>query len=111
MFVDQEMAFRTSLHYPPAVALINVVVRGRTQEGAMDGAGALVAAVRDRLKRGRVLGPAPAAVARIKDEFRAQFFLKSQDRRGMRGALTAALASRPDLARKAIVDVDPVSVI
>jgi hypothetical protein len=29
----------------------------------------------------------------------------------MRGALTAALASRPDLARKAIVDVDPVSVI
>jgi primosomal protein N' (replication factor Y) len=111
LFVEQEMQFRTSLHYPPEVALINVVVRGRSQEGAMDDAATLVAAVRQGLKRGRVLGPAPAAVARIKDEFRAQFFLKSQDRRGMRGALTAALAARPELARKTIVDVDPVSVI
>ena len=110
-FFEQEMEFRTSLHYPPVVALINVVVRGRTQEGAIGDAAALVDGVRRRLKRGRVLGPAPAAVARIKDEYRAQFFLKSQDRRGMRAALTAALAERPDLARKAIVDVDPVSVM
>jgi primosomal protein N' (replication factor Y) len=110
-FVAQEMAFRTNLQYPPAVALINVVVRGRTLEGAMGDALALVQAVRAQLGRGRVIGPAPAPVARIKDEFRAQFFLKSRDRRAMRAALTAALGARPDLARKAIVDVDPVSVM
>jgi primosomal protein N' len=58
-----------------------------------------------------VLGPAPAALSRIKDEYRAQFFLKGTQRRAMREALLAALAARPDLKRRTIVDVDPVTVI
>ena len=59
----------------------------------------------------RVVGPAPAAMQKIKDEYRAQFFLKGARRKGMRDAIAAALAARPDLKRRVIVDVDPMSVI
>jgi primosomal protein N' len=58
-----------------------------------------------------VLGPAPAALSKIKDEFRAQFFIKGTHRKAMREAIVAALAAKPELKRRTIVDVDPVSVI
>jgi primosomal protein N' len=52
----------------------------------------------------------PAAVSKINDEFRAQFFIKGRQRRPMRQAILAALAARPDLRRKTTVDVDPATV-
>ena len=110
-FYQREMEFRTALHYPPTTALINVVVRSRTLEGALTGAADLVNAVRERARGIVVLGPAPAPLSKIKDEFRAQFFLKGSARQAMRRALTAALDARPDLKRQTIVDVDPVSVL
>jgi primosomal protein N' (replication factor Y) (superfamily II helicase) len=110
-FFEREMEFRTKLQYPPAVALINVVVRGRSLTGALTDAGDLVRRVRHHGPHGRVLGPAPAALAKVKDEYRAQFFVKSSRRQAMRQAVTAALDERPDLKRRVIVDVDPVSVI
>jgi primosomal protein N' len=67
----------------------------------------------ERVRRqgaGRVLGPAPAALSRIKDDYRAQFFIKGTRRRAMRDAIRSALDARPDLKRRTIVDVDPVSV-
>ena len=59
----------------------------------------------------RLLGPAPAPLNRLKGEHRVQFFLKGTNRAGMRRALQAALAARPEIARRTIVDVDPVSVL
>jgi primosomal protein N' len=58
-----------------------------------------------------VIGPAPAAVSKVKDEYRVQFFIKGHKRKAMREALLRALDERPDLKRKVIVDVDPVSVL
>jgi primosomal protein N' (replication factor Y) len=109
-FFEREIEFRRAMHYPPALALINVVVKSRVLETAMADALDLVTRVRASGVRARVLGPAPAALARIKDEYRAQFFLKGTQRRAMREALLAALAARPDLKRRTIVDVDPVTV-
>lgn len=110
-FFEQEARFRSGLEYPPAVSLINVVVTGRTAERAMTQAAELVAGVRRERFRGRVVGPAPAPLAKIKDSFRVQFFIKGLDRGAMRRALARALSERPDLARRATVDVDPVSVL
>jgi primosomal protein N' (replication factor Y) (superfamily II helicase) len=110
-FFDQEMAFRVGLEYPPALALINVVVSGRTADHAMSDARDLVDRVRHGEPRGRVIGPAPAPLARIKDAYRVQFFIKGRDRRAMRLALGLALAERPDLRRRVAVDVDPTSVL
>jgi primosomal protein N' (replication factor Y) len=109
-FYAREIEFRRAMQYPPILALVNVVVRGRTSEGAMADAGDLAARVRASGVRARVLGPAPAPLARIKDEYRAQFFLKGTQRRAMRESILAALAARPDLRRRTTVDVDPVTV-
>jgi primosomal protein N' (replication factor Y) len=59
----------------------------------------------------RVLGPAPAAMPRLRGEYRVQLFLKGAGRRAMRVALEAALAASPDLRRRVTIDVDPVTVL
>ena len=110
-FYLRETDFRASLHYPPAVAMINVVVKSKTSDGAMADAQDLVKRTRHRHPHGHVIGPAPAALAKINNEYRAQFFIKGQQRRPMRLALLAALEERPELKRRIIIDVDPVSVI
>jgi hypothetical protein len=110
-FYRREMEFRRAMHYPPTIAMINVIVRGRTLEGALADAHELVTRVRQHGGVGRVLGPAPAALSKIKDEYRAQFFLKGARRQAMRGALAAALDAQPELKRKTMVDVDPVNVL
>jgi primosomal protein N' (replication factor Y) len=110
-FFEREMEFRTSMHYPPATALINVFVKGRSLETAMAGALDLATRARQHQPHGRVIGPAPAALSKIKDEYRAQFFIKGTRRAAMRQAVERALDERPDLKRRTIVDVDPMSVI
>ncbi|HUL71476.1 MAG TPA: primosomal protein N' [Vicinamibacterales bacterium] len=110
-FFVREMEFRETLHYPPAVSLINVVVRAGTIDKALADAGDLAKRVRHHSPHGRVLGPAPAALSKIKDEYRAQFFIKGTHRKAMREAIAAALEARPELKRRTVVDVDPVSVI
>ena len=109
-FFARESEFRRAMHYPPSLSMINVVVKGRTLDAAMRDAQSLADNVR-QAKAGQVLGPAPAAIAKVKDEFRAQFFIKGTRRKAMREAIVAAVAARPDLRRRTIVDVDPVSVI
>ncbi len=93
--------------------MINTIVRSRTFAGAMDDAADVV----QRLRAGadaagvRVLGPAPAPLGRLRGEYRAQVLIKGSNRTRMREALQAAIATRPDLERRVIVDVDPVSVL
>jgi primosomal protein N' (replication factor Y) len=110
-FFEQELNFRQAMQYPPAVALVNAVVKGRTQQSAQHDAGELVQALRTNGAPYRVLGPAPAPLSRLKGEYRAQFFMKGTHRTAMRQALLAALATRPDIRRRTLVDVDPMSVL
>jgi primosomal protein N' (replication factor Y) len=110
-FYEEEIGFRRGMRYPPAVALINTVVRARTREAAMQDAGELVQALRLGGEPYRVLGPAPAPLSRLKGEHRAQFFIKGTHRPTMRKALQMVLASRPEIRRRTIVDVDPMSVL
>jgi primosomal protein N' (replication factor Y) len=108
-FLAREMEFREAMHYPPFTSLINVVVKGRSLEAAMADALDLAGRMR-RLAAGRVLGPAPAALSKVNDEYRAQLFVKGTRRKAMRDAILVALGERPDLKRRTIVDVDPASV-
>jgi primosomal protein N' (replication factor Y) len=71
----------------------------------------LVRRTRHHHPHGQVVGPAPAALARIRNEHRAQFLVKGQHRRAMREAVVAALAERPELKRRVVVDVDPLSIL
>ncbi len=109
-FFDDEIKFRQAMRYPPVVALVNAVVRGRTFEAAMSDAAALATRVRAASAGVRVLGPAPAAIGKLRGEYRAQFFLKGSNRAAMRHALRAVLTD-PDLTRRVTIDVDPMSVL
>jgi primosomal protein N' (replication factor Y) len=113
-FFERELHFRKAMRYPPAVALINAVVRARTFTAAMDDASAIVQQLREQdpsLKHFRVLGPAPAPLGKLRGEYRAQFLIKGTNRRRMREALVRILAARPEIARRTTVDVDPLSVL
>ncbi|MBI3401910.1 MAG: primosomal protein N' [Acidobacteria bacterium] len=112
-FYERELQFRQTMRYPPLVSLINIVVRSRTFAGAMDDADSLGQAVQRVAGRNdlRVLGPAPAPLGRLRGEYRAQLLIKGTNRRRIREALQAAMAKRPELQRRIIVDVDPMSVM
>ncbi len=110
-FFSDELRFRQTMRYPPAVALVNAVVKGRSHQSALHDAGDLVQALRANGAPYRVLGPAPAPLSRLKGEHRAQFFLKGAQRNPMRQALLAALAARPEIRRRTIIDIDPMSVL
>ncbi|MGH9256608.1 MAG: replication restart helicase PriA [Vicinamibacterales bacterium] len=112
-FFERELVYRCSMRYPPAVALINVLVRGKTLDHAMQSA----ATLRRRLDTAAdrvpftVLGPAPAPLARLRGEHRVQLLLKGTRRVAMREALRAVLADLPEASRRITVDVDPLNVL
>ncbi len=111
-FFAEEMRYRDHLRYPPAVAMVNAVVRSRSLGAAMEDAGALATLIRQRVaSRVRVLGPAVAPLARLRGQHRAQIFLKGNARRAMQQAVRAALDARPDLRRRVTIDVDPVNLL
>jgi primosomal protein N' (replication factor Y) len=112
-FFEKELHFRKAMRYPPVVSLINVVVRARTYSAAMDDGADIVQRVRRHSadRDLRVLGPAPPPLGKLRGEYRAQILLKSGNRKRIREVLQRALAERPDLQRRIIVDVDPLSVL
>jgi primosomal protein N' (replication factor Y) len=109
-FYEKEVEFRRAMRYPPQVAMVNIVVRGRTFGEAMDGARDLADATRGA--RGfAILGPAPAPLTKLRGEHRAQFFLKGTSRKAMREALQLAVSRQPKLAKRLSIDVDPLSML
>ena len=110
-FYERELRFRTAMRYPPMISLVNAVVRSRTFAGAMDDAAAIVESLRSADRGLRILGPAPAPLGKLRGEYRAQLLIKSMNRKKMREALQTALAARPELQRRVVVDVDPISVL
>jgi primosomal protein N' (replication factor Y) len=114
-FYEKELHYRRMMHYPPFAALASILVRDARLENAVKWsreierffAGATTSGV-------RVLGPAPAPLARLRKEFRFQFLLKSPKRTEMGRLLRAALdhCTRKEIPQKAVlVDVDPLSLM
>jgi primosomal protein N' (replication factor Y) len=112
-FFERELKFRQQMRYPPFQSLVNTVVRSRTFAGAMDDAADVVRRLRDGADAAgvRVLGPAPAPLGKLRGEYRAQLLTKGSNRTRMRALLLSAIAARPDLDKRIVVDVDPVSVL
>ena len=110
-FYERELQFRRAMRYPPMISLVNAVVRSRTFAGAMDDAADIAEAVRRSDGGLRILGPAPAPLGKLRGEYRAQLLIKGMNRKKIREALQAALGARPELQRRVVVDVDPLSVL
>jgi primosomal protein N' (replication factor Y) len=119
-FFARELHFRKAMRYPPVVSLINTVIRARTYTAAMDDANDVVQRIRQIAAESgaagdgrdiRILGPAPPPLGKLRGEYRAQLLLKGGNRKRIREALQKALAGRPDITRRTVVDVDPLSVL
>lgn len=110
-FFEREWIYRRAMRYPPHVALVNVVVRAATAVDALRDAATLMRLMGRDEERYSLVGPAPAPLARLRREFRAQFFVKVLHRAAARRALARALAAQPSIARRVTVDVDPQSVL
>ena len=112
-FFEKEVSYRRGMRYPPFFALINVVVRGRTFDEAMNAAGELVRRLQPATATAgfTILGPAPAPLGKLRGEHRVQLFLKGTRRAEMRGALRTVVAGMPELRRRITIDVDPLSVL
>jgi primosomal protein N' (replication factor Y) (superfamily II helicase) len=114
-FYGREIHFRKVMHYPPFIALANVLIRDRKIENAIRWSRA-TAAWFDSRKHSelKVLGPAAAALSKLRQDYRFQILLKSPNRRLLAQALEGCLAfcSEKKIPESAvIVDVDPVSLL
>lgn len=119
-FSRHELEFRRKFRYPPYSAMVNLLFRDRVEAKASnmarEFAGKLIK-YRDELSspsRLRILGPAPAALEKLKNEYRWQVLLKTTSRREVHEVLGRALAdlrSEGHRLERLIVDVDPMSLL
>jgi primosomal protein N' (replication factor Y) len=113
-FYKKEIEFRRAMSYPPFGALANVWVRAPSEEEAMARSGALARSIQPAPEGVRVLGPAAAAMVRLKNEYRYQMLLKSASRKRLNEVLQRlrgfALEEKWN-ATALVIDVDPVTMM
>jgi primosomal protein N' (replication factor Y) len=115
-FYRREISFRRTMHYPPFTALINICVRDKEHDRASNAAVDLARELREAARDSslRVLGPAPAPLARLKGEHRFQILIKASSRRRAREALDFAMdraVSSGHNPRSFSIEVDPISLM
>ncbi|MBV9399988.1 MAG: primosomal protein N' [Bryobacterales bacterium] len=114
MFYLKEIEFRRMMWYPPFGALANVLVRSVKEEEALTRSGALGRLLNPPPEGIKVLGPAPAAMARLKTEYRYQMLLKAPTRKRLNEVLqdlrrfAAAERWKPT---SLLIDVDPMTLL
>ncbi|MCA1604884.1 MAG: primosomal protein N', partial [Acidobacteria bacterium] len=115
-FYQEEIRHRQNHTYPPFVALASMLVHGpdlgKTRSIAVELRKALDRANPDRAAR--ILGPAPAPLARLKNEFRMQLLIKSRNRSQLRAIVDQSLQDMREqkINLRAInVEIDPVSIM
>ena len=114
-FYEKEIRFRSWMHYPPFNAVSNILVRSQKLDEALTWSGILGKwFASTRLDGVRVMGPAAAAIVRLKTEYRYHFLAKSASRERMNAVLRAMLehAVKEKIPRtNVVVDVDALSLV
>jgi primosomal protein N' (replication factor Y) len=115
-FYNEEIRHRRNHQYPPFVALALLLTRHKDPNRAYELAGAAKKSLieADPGRTCRVLGPAPAPLARLRAEFRFHVLVKSKSRKQMRAVIDRALAALEDAGhdlRPVSLEIDPVSMM
>jgi primosomal protein N' (replication factor Y) len=115
-FYNEEIRHRRNYAYPPFVALALLLTRhkdeSRAKSIAVDLRKALTKVNHDNFCR--ILGPAPAPLARLRGEYRIQTLIKSRSRKQLRKVIDEALAQMETAGkdlRAITVEVDPVTMM
>jgi primosomal protein N' (replication factor Y) len=115
-FYKVERAFRSKLGYPPFVALASFLIHHSDYIHAVETGDIL----RNCLERAnkenacRILGVAPAPLARIKNEFRFQILVKAKNRKKLRETIDFAIAEAEELKcdfRSVNLEIDPINML
>jgi primosomal protein N' (replication factor Y) (superfamily II helicase) len=115
-FYAEEIRYRKNLNYPPFVALASLLVHGWEFKQVMNMADKLRHTLDEANTERvcRILGPAPAPIARLKRKHRVQILIKSHSRPRMREVIDQGLAkaSTRGLDMYSIkVEIDPVNLM
>ncbi len=116
-FVERELRDRKELSYPPFARLALLRLDGteerRTGHAALDLFRAASETAFARSGAVRVVGPAPAPLARLRGRYRFQVLLRARERRTLRACLVALMPTRDRLAGqiRIAIDVDPVQMM
>jgi len=120
-FYRHEIRFRRRFRYPPFTALANLLVKGEERNQVADLAGELAQALLARRNenshpsRMRILGPAPAALERVKKDYRFQVLIKTTSRSELGKVLHATLEGlQPKLKgqlKQISIDIDPINLL
>ena len=114
LFLDDELAARRELGYPPFTRLANVLVWGPEQPEVRAVAQQLFLAVSSALESAgqswELLGPAPCLLSRLKGRYRWHILLKAPPGTSFHRVLEPVLARRKKHGNvRVAVDVDPAS--
>ena len=113
-FYAKEIDFRRLMSYPPYGALANVLVRASSQEEAKERSTALARSLEPEPEGVRVMGPAAAAMVKLKNEYRYQMLLKASTRKRLNEILgrVREFAAREKWNPVSLsIDVDPVTLL
>jgi primosomal protein N' (replication factor Y) len=115
-FYAEEIEFRRKLAYPPFVAMASVLIKHSNYNYAFDNAQILKDCLVKNNTEGmcRVLGVAPAPLARLKNEFRLQILVKAKNRAKLRETIDFALHDAQERfcdLRIVNVEIDPINLL
>lgn len=113
MFYAKEAGDRQSLQYPPFSRLARIIVQATDPQKARDSIDSIALMVSSHAPAVAQLGPSPAILERIKNEFRFSLILKSSGNAALQGILDRIRdhASRMRRSVKVIIDVDPLNML
>lgn len=115
-FYNEEIEFRRKLAYPPFVAMASILIKHTNYNYAFDNAQILKECLikNNADNMCRILGVAPAPLARLKNEFRLQILVKAANRAKLRETLDFALHDAEERfcdLRIINVEIDPINLL
>ncbi len=115
-FTAQELPVRQQFHYPPAAAMIRIIVRGPMESTAEEFADTMTERLRAANETAggdvRILGPAPAPIAKLQGKFRFHALLQGRDLGAMRALVHEATDGiKPPGEVQWVIDVDPLNLL
>jgi primosomal protein N' (replication factor Y) len=119
-FYTEEVGFRRSVGYPPYARIVVLEFKGRSEKKVEETAMLFGKKLSSVLERQWLLGPAPAVLSKIKDEYRWHIIVKAdkeKDKNGTRARTAVARVyaelQKDSLARmvSVTIDVDPAGIL
>lgn len=111
-FAGKELEYRRQLNYPPFGKLARIVFSSPQEDKAREKSSVVAGKLKEIAKTNgnypEILGPSPAPMTKINNQFRWHILLKAQNHRGIHIALRGVTDMlKPSKGIQTIVDVDP----